>query len=66
MSDSKREELPQGWITFEEFSKWVQDRVMANGKQGVEFVLSNWNCKYVNARIDMRTGFVHLSPGAEG
>lgn len=28
-----------------------------------KFVLDNWDCKYIDARIDMRTGAVWLKPG---
>jgi hypothetical protein len=27
------------------------------------FVMGRWDCKYVNLRIDMRTGAAILSPG---
>lgn len=30
---------------------------------GGVFITANWDCKYIDARIDMRTGAVYLKPG---
>lgn len=55
-----KEQLPQGWIPLGQGFGWIADRLMLKTP---EFILNNWDCKYVNARIDMRTGSVRLEPG---
>jgi hypothetical protein len=30
---------------------------------GSTFIIQHWGCKYIDARIDMRTGSVYLAPG---
>ncbi len=55
-----RESLPEGWLDANEQLKWLRQRMMFNNP---DFVLQDWDCKYVNMRIDMRTGAAILSPG---
>ena len=38
----------------------LEERMMTRDPQ---FILDHWDCKYVDARIDMRTGAVYLKPG---
>jgi hypothetical protein len=53
-------DLPEGWISLSQGFDWIADRLMVKTP---EFVIKNWDCKYINARIDMRTGKVLLTPG---
>lgn len=56
----KKDPPPANWITLEEAVQWIQPRLLANGSS---FIHSNWDCKYVNVRVDMRTGFAFIMPG---
>lgn len=38
----------------------ITERLAANGS---DFILNHWDCKYLDARIDMRTGSVRLTAG---
>jgi len=62
MTDSiaTEEVLPNGWLPLDEQVSWLKDRMIRNGSY---FVLSHWDCKYVNLRIDMRNGMAIISPG---
>lgn len=53
--------LPEGWLDVDQQIAWLKERMMFNDPR---FVLDNWDCKYVNLRIDMRTGAAILSPGS--
>jgi hypothetical protein len=55
-----KEQLPEGWISLSQGFGWIADRLMVKTP---EFVINNWGCKYIDARIDMRTGRMQLSPG---
>ena len=48
------------WISLHKATKMLKERFMGRDPS---FVLDNWDCKYINARIDMRTGVVILFPG---
>lgn len=52
--------LPEGWIPFGEATSWLKHHLMVNDSN---FVLDHWDCKYVVARIDMRTGAMLLWAG---
>lgn len=63
MSDyptTEAETLPKDWMPSHELLTWLRQRMMVNNP---DFVLKNWDCKYVNMRIDMRTGQAIASPG---
>ena len=53
-------ELPKGWISFDAAGKFINANLMTTTPR---FVLDNWTCKYINMRVDMRTGAVILSKG---
>lgn len=53
-------QLPRSWITLAEAYNFLRSRILADGD---EFILASFDCKYINARIDMRTGKVLLTPG---
>lgn len=48
------------WWPLRDAVEWLTQRLICNGSR---FVLDNWDCKYIDARIDMRTGAVLLRPG---
>lgn len=48
------------WIGFIEAVGQLEKHLACNGSN---FILDNWKFKYVNARIDMRTGSTLLEPG---
>lgn len=48
------------WQPLHEAVLKMRERFMTTNP---DFVLRNWDCKYLNARIDMRTGSVCLTPG---
>jgi hypothetical protein len=52
--------LPAGWITLGQAYNFLRARILADGDH---FILDHFDCKYINARIDMRTGKVLLAPG---
>ena len=56
----QRQELPEGWHDLGRQVAWIRERLMTNDPS---FVMGRWDCKYVNLRIDMRTGAAILSPG---
>ena len=52
--------LPKDWIPFSDAVDFIEKHTLESGNS---FILEEWDCKYINARIDMRTGMVRLSPG---
>jgi hypothetical protein len=60
MASDTSNALPQDWISFADGFEFLQSRLAVKNP---EFMLENWNCKYINARIDMRTGVMRLQPG---
>lgn len=62
MSEALRTDPMTGneWWPLRDAVEWLTQRLICNGSR---FVLDNWNCKYIDARIDMRTGAVLLRPG---
>lgn len=57
-----KDPLPEGWIPLSQGFRWIADHLMLKTP---EFIINNWNCKYIDARIDMRTGSMRLEPGAK-
>jgi hypothetical protein len=53
--------VPSGWIPIETCLAWIKPRLMVSGDQ--RYVLDNWDCKYVEIRVDMRTGLATMRPG---
>lgn len=49
------------WQPLEEVLPKLRERMALN--DGAEFITQHWDCKYIDARIDMRTGAVFLKPG---
>jgi hypothetical protein len=45
--------IPEDWIPIDEAIKFIKDNLMVKGSR---FILDNWNYKYIDLRIDMRTG----------
>jgi hypothetical protein len=64
MSDANlRDPLRLGeWQPLGEAFAHISERLITTN--GLDFLLHNWDCKYLNARIDMRSGSILLSPGA--
>lgn len=48
------------WVPFEETIEALRERMMVNGSL---WILDEWKAKYINARIDMRTGQIRLTFG---
>lgn len=46
------------WWPLDAAVEWLRDRVAETG-----WLARNWDCKYIDARIDMRTGAMYLRPG---
>lgn len=56
--------FPEAWLPLSEGFRWIRDRLLAN--DGGKWALESFSQrKYINARIDMRTGSVYLTPGNE-
>ncbi len=51
--------IPQGWIPLKDAVKFVNDNLMTKTK----FTLDNWDYKYTNIRVDMRTGHATIQAG---
>jgi hypothetical protein len=49
------------WVSLHEVMPLLRERMAVN--DGGVFILDDWRCKYIDARIDMRTGHVYLRPG---
>lgn len=49
------------WVSLTEILPLLRERMAIN--DGGKFILGDWTCKYLDARIDMRTGAVYLKPG---
>ena len=52
------------WIRFEDAIKALDDKFCFN--DGGKFLLDNWDCKYLDMRLDIRTGAVYIKPGNGG
>jgi hypothetical protein len=50
------------WMPFDAGVKFLADHLMVNE---ATWVLRHWNCKYVDVRVDMRTGSMLIRPGNE-
>ncbi len=48
------------WLPWSTAIPMIDSMLLSNGSG---FIHQNWICKYVNARIDMRTGHMILFPG---
>lgn len=48
------------WQPLHQAEIRIRERLMTTNP---EFVLRNWDCKYINMRVDMRTGNVVMTPG---
>ncbi len=48
------------WQPLDAAASAIRERTLASGS---DFLQRNWDCKYLDARIDMRTGAVRLVPG---
>lgn len=60
-SNDPNDALPSGWQAFYDASEWLKARFAVTN--GPSFILNNFDCKYINARIDMRTGQMQIVPG---
>lgn len=49
------------WHSLTDAFSAIVERLAAN--DGGKFILDNWNCKYIDVRIDMRTGNTYIQPG---
>jgi hypothetical protein len=55
-------ELPFArWVPLHEVLPLLRERMAVN--DGGRFILARWDCKYLNLRLDMRTGMVRIEPG---
>ena len=52
-------EAPEGWIPLKDAVRFIEDNLMTNGSS---FALENWEYKYTNIRVDMRTGSAIIQP----
>lgn len=59
----KTQEQPDWNHGLKQVFKFLQDNIMARSDKGCHFVMDNWTCKYINLRVDMRTGNVSLFEG---
>jgi hypothetical protein len=50
------------WLPFDQAMASLRQHQMINGSMRA---LEDWSLKYIDARVDMRTGQVYLSPGDE-
>ena len=48
------------WLPLSEVVREINKNIMPNNPK---FVLGNWDCKYINIRVDMRTGMALVKPG---
>lgn len=48
------------WVPLGEALRGIEARFMFRDPR---FVLDNWDCKYLDVRIDMRTGSAYVKPG---
>lgn len=48
------------WLPFDEAVALLRSRLMTTDPS---YVLEHWDCKYVNVRVDMRTGNMLIAPG---
>jgi hypothetical protein len=52
--------VPAGWIPLKDAVKFINDNLMVADPRGV---LDDWDSKYLNVRIDMRTGAAFIKKG---
>lgn len=57
---SEETQIPEGWIPFNEAIDFVKKNFMFVNSR---FVLDNFDYKYTELRVDMRTGDVFIKPG---
>lgn len=50
----------EAWVPLAEVMPLLAERMMVNGSN---WIIGEWKCKYIDARIDMRTGCVYLKAG---
>jgi len=48
------------WVNLHTVLDFIEENLMTNNPR---FVLDDWDCKYINIRVDMRTGKAYLTPG---
>jgi hypothetical protein len=61
---STEQQIPfDRWVSLDEALPLLRERMGFN--DGGRYISTHWGCKYINARIDMRTGAVYLKPGNE-
>ena len=49
------------WVRFEDMVKELDPKY--SFRDGGKFLLDNWDCKYLDMRLDVRTGAVYIKPG---
>lgn len=52
--------IPKGWIPLKDAVKFINDNLMITDPRGV---IDDWDSKYLNVRIDMRTGAAFIKKG---
>jgi len=52
--------IPQGWNGLQSNIQFIIDNLMVNNTR---FVLDNWDYKYINLRVDMRSGSSLIKAG---
>ena len=52
-------QIPKGWHPLKEVISFIYANLMSRNPR---FVLDNWDHKYINLRIDMRTGATKIMP----
>ena len=55
-------QIPEGWHPFKEVISFIYANLMSRNPK---FVLDNWDYKYINIRIDMRTGNTRIMPATK-
>ena len=50
------------WQPLNDLLPRLRERMAVN--DGGKFILENWNCKYVEIRLDMRIGVAYVIPGS--
>jgi hypothetical protein len=51
--------VPEGWMLLQTAVDFVKEHTM---DVDTRFVLDNWEYKYLNIRVDMRTGMATIQP----
>ncbi len=58
MSNNCTDTVPEDWVSLGEAMEWVKNHV-----KDVDFLVNNWDYKYTELRVDLRTGLVKIAPG---